>query len=60
MLTRGNKDRNFDMYKKQSGALLKKKKKRWCNKEALCIYNIIQRAKSCYPKTLPSQVEARA
>lgn len=54
VLGKGNKDRNFDMYKKQSGTLLQKL---WCNEEALYIYDIIQRAKSCYPKTLPPQAK---
>lgn len=44
------------MYKRQTGALLQKL---WCNEEARYISNIIQRAKSCYPKTLPPQAKEK-
>lgn len=56
VLGRGKKDKNLDMYKKQSGALLQKL---WCSEEALYVYNIVQRSKSCHPKTLPPQVDKK-
>lgn len=56
VLGRGKKDKNLNMYRKKSSALLQKL---WCNEEALDIYNIVQRSKPCYPKTLPPQVKIK-
>lgn len=53
VLGRGNKERDFDVQEEKWCTA----EKLWCSEKALYVYNIIQRTKSCSPRTPPPQVD---